>query len=131
MFHLRSKVIQVVDGVSIHMTPHFHFAQYILVQASARLFIILQTFFGQRPLIGSGVHNACVPVCVSLFMFDVFFCLCVLFLPLCVYEYINQLASSHSIPWTQLNAADKTVCAAISDQLEGRDLRCISSVSMH
>ena len=40
------------------------------------------------------------------------------------------MASSHSIPWTQLNAADKTVCAAISDQLEGRHFRCISSVSM-
>ena len=80
MFNLRSKVIQLVDGISIHVTSHFHIAQYV-VQASSGLFIILQTFFGQRPLISTRVHNACVPVCVSLFMFDFLF-VCV-FLPLC------------------------------------------------
>ena len=73
MLHLRSKVIQLVHGVSIHVTPHFQFAQYIVL-ACAGLFIILLTFFGQRPLISTRVHNACVPVCVSLLCLTFFVC---------------------------------------------------------
>ena len=106
------------------------FSLCTVVLASAGLFIILQIFFGQRPLLGSRVHNACVPVCASLFMFDFFVCLC--FPASVCYEFVYVLIgllSLYSLD-TALNAADKSVCAAISDQLEGRHFRCISSVYM-
>ena len=83
MFHLRSKVIQLVHGVSIHNTHDPSFSLCTVVLVSAGLFYYFADLLWTKAiaLIGTRVHNACVPVCVSLFMFDFLF-VCV-FLPLC------------------------------------------------